>query len=89
MQSHKVMLKFELNTLIIEQDRLRAELESESIGTDQPDQPQHAPQFISVVPVRGRKTKQMSTQLEQKKEEEEKVEEADNAREEEERGPEE
>ena len=43
--------------------------------------------MMSVDPVRGRKTKQISTRLEQKKEEE-KVEEADAAREEEERGPE-
>ena len=55
-----------------------------SIGTDQL---REAPQLMSVAPVRGRKTKRISTHLEQKKEEE-KVEEADAAREEEERGPE-
>ena len=55
-----------------------------SIGTDQL---REAPQLMSVDPVRGRTTKQISTRLEQKKEEE-KVEEADTAREEEERGPE-
>ena len=44
---------------------------------------------MSVAPVRGRKTKRISTHLEQKKEEEEKVGEGDTAREEEGRGPEE
>ena len=44
---------------------------------------------MSVSPVRGWKMKQISSHLEQKKEEEEKVEEADTAREEEEKGPEE
>ncbi len=44
---------------------------------------------MSLAPVRGRKTKRISTQLEQKKEEEEKVEMAVIVRGEEERGPEE
>ena len=83
------MLKSELNTLIIERDRLQAKLESESIGTDQHDQPQEALGSMSVASVRGQKMKQIPTHLEQKKEEEEKVEEADTARGEEERGPEE
>jgi len=43
---------------------------------------------MSVAPVRGRKMKQISTHLEQKKDVEEKIEEADTAGEEE-RGPEE
>ena len=42
---------------------------------------------MSVAPVRGRKMKRISPQLEQKKEEEGVVEEAVNVREEEERGP--
>ena len=83
------MLKSELNTLIIERDRLQAKLESESIRTDQHDQPQEALGSMSVASVRGQKMKQIPTHLEQKKEEEEKVEEADTARGEEERGPEE
>jgi len=83
------VLKSELNTLIIERDRLQAKLESESIGTDQHDQPQEALGSMSVASVRGQKMKQIPTHLEQKKEEEEKVEEADTARGEEERGPEE
>ena len=44
---------------------------------------------MSVASVRGRKMKQISTHLEQKKEEEEKVGEGDTAREEKGRGPEE
>jgi len=63
-------------------------VESESISTDQSDQPQEA-QLLSAPPVAGLKTKKISTQLEQKKEEEEKEEEAYTTREEEERHPEE
>ena len=70
LQSQQDTLQSELDTLIIERDRLRAELEDESIGTDQPDQLQEAPQLMSVAPVRGRKMKRISTQLEEKKEEE-------------------
>ena len=70
LQSQQHTLQSELDTLIIERNKLQAELEDESIGTDQPDQPQEAPQSMSVAPVRGRKTKRISTQLEEKKEEE-------------------
>ena len=70
LQSQQDTLQSELDTLIIERDRLRAELEDESIGTDQPDQLQEAPQLMSLAPVRGRKMKRISTQLEEKKEEE-------------------
>ena len=69
LQSQQDTLQSELDTLIIERDRLRAELEDESIGTDQPDQLQEAPQLMSLAPVRGRKMKRISTQLEEKKEE--------------------
>ena len=70
LQSQQDTLQSELDTLIIERDRLQAELEDESIGTDQPDQLQEAPQLMSLAPVRGRKMKRISTQLEEKKEEE-------------------
>jgi len=51
------MLKSELNTLIIKRDRLQAEMESESIGTEQYDQPQETPESMSVAPLRGWKMK--------------------------------
>ena len=42
------MLKSELNALIIKQDRLQVKLESESIRTDQPDEPQEGGTTIDI-----------------------------------------
>ncbi|XP_052561606.1 uncharacterized protein LOC128092111 [Tympanuchus pallidicinctus] len=67
LQSQQHTLQSELDTVIIERNKLQAELKDESIGTDQPDQPQEAPQLMSVAPVRGRKTKQISTQKRRKR----------------------
>ena len=83
-QSHQTKLKSELSALTVERDKLRVELESKSIRTDQPDQPQEASASMSVATLKGRKTKRVSTQLKQKKEEESEVEGAGDVREEEE-----
>ncbi|XP_072186301.1 uncharacterized protein [Excalfactoria chinensis] len=60
LQSERDILESELNAL---RDGLQANLEG--IKISQPDQSQGAPDSMLVAPVRGRKTKRVSTQLEQ------------------------
>ncbi|XP_072190515.1 uncharacterized protein [Excalfactoria chinensis] len=66
LQSERDILESELNAL---RDGLQVKLEG--IKISQPDQPQGAPDTMLVAPVRGRKTKRVSTQLEQPEEVEE------------------
>ncbi|XP_021236236.1 uncharacterized protein LOC110389699 [Numida meleagris] len=70
LQSQLNRLQTELHALqsnfhAVTEKLVQAELERQSMKNNQPDQPQKAPQLISVAPVRGRKVKRISLPLEQ------------------------
>ncbi|XP_021237184.1 girdin-like [Numida meleagris] len=70
LQSQLNSLQTELHALqsnfhAVTEKLVQAELERQNMKNNQPDQPQEAPQLISVAPVRGRKVKRISLPSEQ------------------------